>query len=346
MKIYKYEETPRPHPDSSRIARFRAADLAVTDTTPLAKAVFQARLSANSTDTCDPVRLILPPGSSTMALLQMGGWKNRDPVLTYYDLETGTNYDDFPTETVVPVGLNSVAYRGAVDPERKLLYIADEDRIKSYKYGLGGNNAEFIAKHTMASSGEGPIALMDRGGMLLRAGSGQIEVWNVDSQPTHGAEGDRRIGKGKYSTEGSWRDNECDEIEDSNGSKPTSVIQLQSKCSISDWAPAPSGEDGKMLVSPDGRDGQRLWSMDVNAGGVPTSRYLGHSGTITQISTSPADDPNSFLTACRDGVVRLYDVREPLPKLSFDVGCSGEPVTSALYVHVQGVPGKLTLSSI
>jgi WD40 repeat protein len=270
-----------------------------------------------------------------MALIAMGGWKERDPILSYYDL--ASEEDSMPLETVVPVGLHDVAYHGALDPERKIIYTADDSRIKSYDYG---GHDDFIPKHTLSSSGRGPLALFDHGGKLLHAARGKIEVWDIDSQPTHGSDGDSRIGK-KISTENSSRDNDCDEIERSAGSKPTSVIQLQNNLSISKWASKPGGTEGQMLVAPDsGFEAQRLWSVDINAGDTPISRYLGHSGAITQISTSALDDPNSFLTACRDGIARLYDIREPLPKLSFDVGCAGEPITSALYVHVEGVPGK------
>ena len=275
-----------------------------------------------------------------MSLLQMGGWKDRDPVLAYYDLASCPDWDDIPNETEVSVGLSSVAFHGALDPTRKLLYIADDQRIKSYQYGLDGTHEEHVAKHTLRSSGKGPLALLNDGAKLLRAGKGVIDVWDIDAQPNHGDSGDRRIGKGKVSTEDSWREDDGAEIEISTGSKPTSTIQVQDRLQISDWIAAPSGVSGHMLVNPDASmDSQRLWAVDINTGGVPITRYLGHSGAITQISTSPADDPNSFLTASRDGIARIYDVREPLPKLVFDVGGSSEPVTSALYVHVEGIPG-------
>ena len=46
-----------------------------------------------------------------------------------------------------------------------------------------------------------------------------------------------------------------------------------------------------------------------------------------------------FLTACGDGHARLYDVREPLPVLTIDGEYHEGPMDSALFVHIDGLPG-------
>lgn len=66
-------------------------------------------------------------------------------------------------------------------------------------------------------------------------------------------------------------------------------------------------------------------------------KYLGHSGRLTGFSISPEDDRRTVLTSARDGICRLYDVREPLPGLMIDMGLQMEHCPAALYVHAQGV---------
>ena len=59
---------------------------------------------------------------------------------------------------------------------------------------------------------------------------------------------------------------------------------------------------------------------------------------------SSDEDSNSSLTAANDGFVRMFDVREPTPKLTIDAGERSEFIFSALYVHVNGIPGTDLLS--
>ncbi|KIK50357.1 hypothetical protein GYMLUDRAFT_461965 [Collybiopsis luxurians FD-317 M1] len=80
--------------------------------------------------------------------------------------------------------------------------------------------------------------------------------------------------------------------------------------------------------------------MDLENGGKVAVRYLGHAGKVFIITSSP-DDTNAFSTTSGDGIVRLSDVREPLPKVSFDIGDQSEHIFTALYVHVAGIPMAL-----
>ncbi|KAH8832872.1 WD40-repeat-containing domain protein [Flagelloscypha sp. PMI_526] len=295
----KFADTARPHALTSRISRFRTWTLMVDNSTPTAQAVLQARFSAD-----------------------------RDPALYLYNLASAPGYGDLPREESVKVGLSHIAYDGVLDISRKLVYVADDDRIKSYGYGQENST---IPVHTLRSSGKGPLHLLDGGSKLIRAAKGIIDVWDIDSLPTHGTNGNKRIGK-MIDIEDSWRDNENEDIERSSGSSPTSTLQLTNETNIH--------SDGKMLAVPTDSFGvdysQRVWSIDLNAGGLINSRYLGHSGLITGLTTS-SEDPNSFFTTSRDGFARLYDVRQPLPVLTIDHG--NEPITSnGLYIHVEGIP--------
>lgn len=67
---------------------------------------------------------------------------------------------------------------------------------------------------------------------------------------------------------------------------------------------------------------ENLMALDLNINGFPTS----------------SEDANCFSTATSDGIIRLFDVRENLPRISIDVDAGNESISSALYVHVGGLP--------
>ena len=183
----------------------------------------------------------------------------------------------------------------------------------------------------------GPLALIDNGSKILRGGRGGVEVWDVDSLPDHGPKGEKRVGKGKISVDDFWHD-EPEDIERSTGTDATLTIRF------TDPALDPLRwqrlSNAKMLCTQ--KRGFSCYTIDLQAGGKVTSRYLGHGGEVNCISVSEGD-PNAFLTACNDGVVRLYDVREPLPRLSFNAGAGSDPCDTALYIHVEGVPCKFPI---
>ena len=60
---------------------------------------------------------------------------------------------------------------------------------------------------------------------------------------------------------------------------------------------------------------------------------------ITQISVSEGD-PYGVVTSSEDGYARLWDIREPLPVLTLDVERHKAICHAAVYVHVDGLPGK------
>ncbi|TCD63390.1 hypothetical protein EIP91_005598 [Steccherinum ochraceum] len=324
----------RPSEFSSPIARFRKRPAGQANTlpapSPLAQAILHARLSASSTRSVSPIELCLPRGSSCLTLMGAGGYKNRDPVLSFFDLNEED--DEFCKEICTSPGLAGVATHLVVDSERKLAYVADDDRVKSYKYDVKVSFDAVLAKHTLASNNMGPLLLVENGSKILRGGKRGVELWNVDTLPDHGPDGKKKVGKGKFSIEDSWRD-EPEDIEKSNGTSAHSTTPLH------DDAVQPSVwiqlSGGQLVMAP--KDRYSCWIADLESGLRPTTRFLGHGGYITQFSTSP-DDHNQFLTACNDGVARLFDIREPLPRVSFDCGSSDEFLQSALYIHVDGLP--------
>lgn len=332
LRIDPYYATERPHGKTSLMARFQRGTprSAITDATPSALAVFQGRFSMSSTRTCMPIQLSLPANYSHMALLQRGGDRQRDPLLTLFQCDVESEYH-FCKEITIDTGLAGTAHHITGDAERNLFYVADDYRIKSFQHDSGNLP---LPKHTLKSKNAGPVALVQNGSRILRAGKTDMDVWTVDSLPDHGPDGDELIGDGGILVDYSLRD-DIDEIEPSTGTKPElTVTFVDSTIQPSIWSTFHDTQ--KLLVAP--RDSYSCFSVDIETGCKITGRHIGHGGQVNGFSTSPADS-NSFLTSCDDGIVRLFDIRGPLPNLSIDAGAQGEVIPSALYVHVDGLPG-------
>ncbi|THH34104.1 hypothetical protein EUX98_g17 [Antrodiella citrinella] len=330
QKPASYAALEKPHPDSSPLARYRNVPN-FTPPSPLAQAVAQARFSTTSTRIDTPVNIRLPQNSACLALIGAGGYKNRDPELSYFLLDETDDYG-FCKEVSIPCGLLEVAYQIDMDPTRKLIYVADSDRIKSYWY----DGKKHGAKHTLNPKGDGPIMLVENGSKLLRAGRSGVDMWNVDTLPDHGPDGRKKIGKGKVSIEDSWRDEEA-YVEPSTGTAAHASVSLHADAiQPTTWSLLPNGH---MIVSP--KNKYSCWTADLESGLKPVTKFIGHGGPVSGFSTSP-QDPNSFLTSSDDGLARLFDIRQPLPSISFDCGSSSERLRSALYVYVEGLPLVIT----
>ena len=85
--------------------------------------------------------------------------------------------------------------------------------------------------------------------------------------------------------------------------------------------------------------GYAFLSIDLEHGGKRAARYLGHGGEVDKIATS-AGDPNVFVTAGSDGYARLFDVRHPLPVLTFNTGLQRDGCTDVVLVHPDGIPSE------
>lgn len=227
----------------------------------------------------------------------------------------------------------------ALDDERKLMFVDDPDRVKSFTWeGASGRPV-----HTMNSmkSHAGPLAVLP-GGRFIRAGTGSALCWNLDTLQTHGPGPKfKRIGAGKYSWVNCMRDLASDEEEEySTGSLPTTSVPFADK----DFLPRtmhvhkPSGH---VLAGEDPAHGFDCVELDLEHGGAVTGRYLGHANTITGFSTS-GGDANVFLTSSGDGYARLYDRRNALPALTFDIEKRESPLLASVLAHVDGLPGMIS----
>ncbi|KAI1797004.1 hypothetical protein LXA43DRAFT_1079300 [Ganoderma leucocontextum] len=360
-----WTQSQHPHPKSTRLSRFRDNVVpSATDMTPFARTIYQARCEVTSDTIACPVTAAIASDSSALAIAGQGGWKHRDPVLSIYLLDEGSadqggGDDEDGADTYqkqlwrfmsVEPGLSEVAYQIAMDTPHKLALIADSHRIKTFYWGRAnevkfkgwgpsrGNNV-----HTLASGRySGPIAVLPNR-RIARAGKGGFALWNVEELATH--RGGKRVGKGKLNTEGSWRDNDMDEIEGSVGSAPTTTVKFAAGDET--FAPATwhlHEPRGRMLVGENGRESHAYgcYMIDLEEGGKKMTRYLGHGGNaIEAFSTSPGD-PNVFATAGADGYARLYDIRHPLPVITIDAGKRSEFCTSVEFIHPDGIPTLFT----
>ncbi|KAG9127563.1 hypothetical protein FRC07_012193 [Ceratobasidium sp. 392] len=82
-------------------------------------------------------------------------------------------------------------------------------------------------------------------------------------------------------------------------------------------------------------------TINLEHQGSLVSRYIGHGGAVADLSVSAAD-PQVFLTACSDGFVRLFDIRTPLPVLTFDACQQNEACDAAVFTHPDGIPTIFT----
>ncbi|KAJ7911330.1 hypothetical protein B0H13DRAFT_2328413 [Mycena leptocephala] len=200
-----------------------------------------------------------PDGSAAcIALPSVGGYKNRTPMLSYYllDIPAEDSGQDFPLDPRhAGVGIIEIAHSVAIDDERKLIFVADEARIKSYAWG--------------------PLAILSAG-RVLRAGKGLANLWKIDQLETHGADGKTRIGK-SFCTEDAIRDD--DAIQDSAGSSPSFVVRFaDSDLASATWKTHPSLGDGNMLCGTNPRKSgdYSCISLDLAHGGKTVTRYLGN----------------------------------------------------------------------
>ncbi|KAL4245998.1 hypothetical protein ABKN59_009116 [Abortiporus biennis] len=332
-------------PKATVFSRFRKPARGVTttfpDIPPVAQYIYEARCEISPHDISIPLTMAMSSDCSAVVVSTMGGYKNRDPLLTFY-----LPQDPDPVFFRLKAGLCDHARQLAMDESRKLVFAGDWQRIKSYSWALDADKRRGLPTHTLKSDDhEGPIAVL--GNRLIRAGGkGTALSWNIDELETHGTRNENKIiGEGEFK-EDSWR--ETGSPEQSPGSEPHSSI--------------PFGEDGLKLRcwhlhKPTGHMlcgqttqytheevGLRCVGIDLEHGGKIVSKYIGHGDNVCTISTSE-DDPSLFLTAALDGYARLFDVRMTCPVMTFDYEHDDNKVqykASAIYVHPGGIPSVFT----
>jgi len=332
-----WSKSMKPHPLTTRLTRFRGnVTTSATSDQPLANVIYQARCEITSNQIPSPIALTISANGTVLVANGMGGYKNRTPALWHHFLE---DTDGLPDGHHVETGLSDIAYWIATDEERKLMFTADRDRIKSYAWGSPSENDRHSAvpTHTMdTGSYTGPLAVLS-GGRLVRAGKGSVAVWNLDTLPTHGAKGKTRIGK-KFSVEDSWRD-DAEFIEISGGNPADATIALENRnLSSVVWHPHPSVA-GNMIIASEPRESSSYSciSIDLEHGGKTVVKYLGHGGGVNGIATSPGD-PSLFVSASDDGFARLFDVRRPLPVLTLEAGHPSGGCPAVVMTYPDGIP--------
>ncbi|KAJ3546663.1 hypothetical protein NM688_g5488 [Phlebia brevispora] len=329
--------------EATSLSRFRRnVNIPPGETYPTGNLVFQARCEVKESETAIPIRLALSSAGSCLALIAAGGYKDRDPYVHYWSSKA-LKSKKFRGENL-NTRLAHVAYHIATDEDRKLVIVADKDRIKSFNWEDEGEPV-----HTMNSrKNNGPIAVLP-GGRLLRAGAGTAMVWNVDDLSTHKVV-KGLIGEGCYDADDTSRDidDPC-EIEESTGSKSHTVIKFKDatfKPGVWHYHKPSAymlcGEDTTHLKknTDAGRYGYSCLSMDMERGQM-VSRYLGHGGYVSDFSTSDGD-ANIFATAASDGYARIYDMRQPLPQLTMNVERQSSPCGALALAHPDGLPVLFT----
>ena len=85
-----------------------------------------------------------------------------------------------------------------------------------------------------------------------------------------------------------------------------------------------------------------FYALDLDNGGRKAKRFLGHGGMVDAISVSDGD-ANIFATGCSDGYARLYDVRHPLPVVTYNQGKQSEMCDAVELVHPDGIPSTSSI---
>lgn len=239
-----------------------------------------------------------------------GGWKANKPFLHYYLL--GDQTSGLLEGVTVDPGMSSVPHSIATDESRKLIFLASDGCVKAFSFA-SGSSKQLPAVHTMDSGSDfdGPLVMLSNG-RIARSGRGKAAIWILDSLESQ-----------------------------DGGASPHSIVDFADDTS---YFPAtwhlhePSGH----LLCAEGMEesgGYAFLSIDLEHGGKRAARYLGHGGEVDRIATS-AGDPNVFVTAGSDGYARLFDVRHPLPVLTFNTGLQRDGCTDVVLVHPDGIPSE------
>ncbi|KAJ1302214.1 hypothetical protein OPQ81_001038 [Rhizoctonia solani] len=394
------------HPKSTNLSRFRPNLPALTTThgKPLAASVLNARCEISSSRCAAPIRFHMGSGNVCLALTGMAGYKNRSPALDYLILnQPMAPFANFPVLHSFEPGLASVAFHGAVDEARRLIFVGDNDRIKSYEWGNPSEvYEELLPVHTMETEdSEGPMTVLPNGS-IVRAGKGGASVWDTVTLPAHGPDGDEIIGeeiedfdtmrddstKSAFAVECSRVINsgnpspersgevrrktfqgprrspglpidpkrwvlvlenptklvtEVDEIEPSSGSPPTLHIKFLNQPNLkpSLWQPPLTAPLIVVCIKCAHEKGNySCITIDLETG-KSTSYYLGYGANVSAFSVTSAN-PQLFLTACNDRFACLFDIRHPLPILTFDSCGTSEFCKAAALAHPDSIPSELS----
>ncbi|CDO74500.1 hypothetical protein BN946_scf184979.g55 [Trametes cinnabarina] len=342
-QIHPWTRSPHPHPLTTRLSRFRPNIIPTASlSTPQALFIAEGRAQL-STDLIPRTRaMAVSSGGSILALASGSGWKAREPALHYYLLSTQS--DNCLEGVSMDPGLSAVPRFVEADEEHQLVFLADDDRVKSFSFGPGGSGSRLANVHIMNSDRvyDGPIAVLPNG-RVARAGRGQTALWDIAQLETHQCYPSSLIGGSRVNTDNSWREQRCPSIEISSGSKPHAVVAFADDPSYAPTTWHLHSPTGHMLCGERAvlGAGHGCVALDFEHGGRRAARYLGHGGDVVRITTSPGD-PHMFATAASDGYARMFDVRRPLPVLTVETSIQHEGCADVVLVHPDGIPTLFT----
>jgi hypothetical protein len=300
-----YDKNANPHTSTSLLSRFsNVPELPSNAPYPLI-AFSQARCEIRAIQTPSPIQLLLKDG--VMALIGCGGWKLRDPTLSIYKTEGGNA--ELGGSVHIDVGLQDIAHRAQLDPERRLVYVSDNHRVKSYRWEFNEDRYknQSTPVHTFDSERlGGDMLLRNNGAQLLCFGKAGMGIWNVDEASTHGADGAGILGEENDPENlDSLRDNDGDEIELSSGAPAMSTSTAEALKNIELCKEHPSVANQIFAVY-DKTYPPALVDIEAQE---RVLRYVGHGGTIDSVATN-RHDPHGFVTAASDGGVRRACYRD------------------------------------
>ncbi|KAI0310414.1 WD40-repeat-containing domain protein [Amylostereum chailletii] len=281
-------------------------------------AVQQARCEVTSYNANPPIDMQL--SQNILARFEGGSDLNTKPRISVVDLTR--EWDARLSNALnIFVGLAAPPTTFGLDVSRRLVYAADDARIKAYRWEFGGGDRSSTLAHTFNSAGYvNAVTLTDGGSKLLRSGRHGIAAWDIDAQPAH-----------ETTVENPDAASEGEGVESFAGTPPTHTMDSEALADVKVWKQHPS-EAKNMPVAYDKRIGVSCASLETQQ---TVTRYVGHGQEIRAIATS-GEDPNFFVTGAGDGGVRLYDVRIPAPVFVID-HCT-EPIHTVLYEHISSHP--------
>ncbi|KAF8755579.1 WD40 repeats protein [Rhizoctonia solani] len=250
MTTKAWDPALKRHPKSTKLAQFRTnSSLTRTTKRPLATRVLDARCEVSSSRCSVPIRFLTGPDGTFLALTGMRGVKNRSPHWILHSQSASCTLYLLPSERyyheprLADVASHDFARHphlksqnpylddthgksallGSTVEARRLIFLGDDDCIKSYEWGSSTEVYEdLFPVHTLDTKHyQGPMMVLPDGS-VVRAGKGMLaKIKSFDT-----------------------RRHDPEKIEPSSGSAPTSHIKFFDHPSSN---PAPGSPSSHLL---------------------------------------------------------------------------------------------------